>query len=66
VDEPADHLVEVLQDAHQLLGLDGVAEVRVPAQVAEEDGDLAAMAAQDRLVSRSDDRVGELRREEPL
>ena len=65
LDEPADRVVELAQHAHQLLGLDGVDEARPPAQIGEEHRDLAAVAAQDGLVTGGDDRVRELRREEP-
>src|SRR5262245_321043 len=64
-DEAADRAVELSEDAHQLLGLDGVDEVRPAAQVGEEHRDLAAVAAKNRLVAGGDDRIGELRREEP-
>ena len=56
--------MKLAQDAHQLLRLDRVGEARPAAEVGEEHRDLAAMAAQDRLVARRDDRVGELRRQE--
>src|SRR5439155_20441563 len=63
-DKAADHVVELAEHAHQLLGLDCVDEARPAAQVGEEHRDLPAMAAEHRLVSRGDDRVGELWGEE--
>src|SRR6478735_7748866 len=65
-DETADRAVELAQRAHQLLGLDGIGEVRPAAQVGEEDRDLPAVAAQNRFVARGHDRIRELGREEPL
>ena len=64
--QAADRAVELAEDAHQLLGLDRVDEVRPAAQVGEEHRDLPPVAAKDRLVAGGDDRVGELRRQEPL
>ena len=64
--ESADRVVELVQHAHQLLRLDSVDEARPPAEIGEEHRDLAAVALENRLVARGDDRVGELRREEPL
>ena len=57
--------VELAEHLHQLLRLDRVDEARPSAEVGEEHRDLPAMAAEDRVVARRDDRVGELRREEP-
>jgi hypothetical protein len=56
--------VEFAQHAHELLGLGGVGEARPAAHVREQHRDLPPMAAQDILVAGTDDRVGELRREE--
>ena len=63
--EPADRVVELAQHPQQLLRLHPVDEARPAAQVGEEDRHLAAMAAEDRLVARGDDRLRDLRRQEP-
>src|SRR4051795_3865559 len=60
--EPADRVVELAQHPQQLLRLHPVDEVRPAAQVGEEDRHLAAMAAEDRVVARGDDCLGDLRR----
>ena len=57
--------MELPEHLHQLLRLDRVDEAGPSAEVGEEHRDLAAMAAEDRIVTRGDDRVDELRREEP-
>ena len=64
--ENADSRMKLAEYPHQLLRLDRVDEARPPAEVGEEHRELAAMAEQDRLVARRDDRLGELWREEPL
>ena len=63
--ETPDHRVELPEHLHQLLGLDRVDEAGPSAEVGEEHRDHAPMAAEDRVVTRRDDRFDELRREEP-
>ena len=54
------------QEVEHLLGLGGLGEGGVAAQIAEHDDDLAAMAFEDFLVALRDDQLGKLRREKPL
>ena len=65
-DQAADRFMELAEHPHQLLRLDRFDEDRPAAEICEEHRDLAAVAGQDRLVARQDDRVGELWREESL
>src|SRR5205814_5535437 len=64
--ERSQRSVVFAQEVEHLLGLGGLAEGGVAAQIAEPDDDLAAVAFQDLLVALRDDEFGELRREEAL
>ena len=50
--ETADHRMELPEHLHQLLGLDRVDEAGPSPEVGEEHRDLAAMATEDRIVTR--------------
>jgi len=50
------------QEVEDFLGLSGFGEGGVPAKVAEDDDDLAAVAFKDFFVALRDDQFGELRR----
>ena len=52
------------QERHHVFRIGGLGKAREAAQVAEQRGDLAAVAFQLLLVSRRDDQVGNLRRQE--
>ena len=54
------------QEIQYFLGLGGLSEGGVAAQIAEHDDDLAAMAFQDFLIALRDDQFGELRCKEPF
>jgi hypothetical protein len=54
------------QKIEDLLGLGGLSEGGVAAQIAEHDDDLAAVTFKNALVTLRDDELGELRREKPL
>ena len=66
VDERAEARVIFAQHGHDLLGLGGLGERREAAQVAEHDGDVAAVALEHLLVAVAEDEFGDLRREEAL
>ena len=57
--------MELAQHPQQLLGLHPVDETRPAAEIGEENRHLAAMAAQDRLLTRREDRLRHLGRQEP-
>jgi hypothetical protein len=54
------------QEVEDILGLGGLGEGGVAAQITKYDDDLAAMAFEDFLVALRDDQFGQLRREKPL
>ena len=54
------------QHRHHLLGLGGLGEGGEAAQVAEHDGDVAAVAVEQLLAARGQHQLGDLRREEAL
>src|ERR1700757_2107736 len=54
------------QELQHLLGLCGLGEGGVAAQIAEDDNDVTAMAFEDFFVAVRDDQFGELRCKEPL
>ena len=56
----------IVQQLHDLFRLSTFGEGREAAQIAEEDGDVAAVAFQDALISGRDDQFGERWREKPL
>ena len=64
MDEIAERCVVLPEHLHHVLGLDRLGERREAAQVAEDDGDLAPVALEERVVARRDDELGELRRQE--
>ena len=67
LEDQAAHLGVVLAEhAHHLLGLGGLGERREAAQVEEDHGDLAAVAAEGVLGVAADDHLRELGREEAL
>src|SRR5207244_3977947 len=62
--EPADRVVELTQHPQQLLRLHPVDEACPAAQVGEENRNLPAVTAENRLVARGHDRFRYLRRQE--
>ena len=64
VDEVAERGVVLAQHGHDVLRLHGLGEAREAAQVAEDDGDLATVAAQEGVVAGRDHELRELRRQE--
>jgi hypothetical protein len=54
------------QEVEDFLGLGGLGEGGVAAQIAEHDDDLSAMAFQEFFIALGDDQFGELRCEKPL
>jgi hypothetical protein len=52
------------QEVEHFLGLGGLREDCIAAQVAEHDDDLAPMAFEDFLIALRDNQLGELRRQE--
>ena len=63
---PAETVVVLAQHRHHLLGLGGFGEGGEAAQVAEHDGDVAAVAFEQLLAARRQHQLGDLRREEAL
>ena len=65
-DELSERGVVGAQDGHHVLGLAGLRESGETAQIAEDDGDLAPVAVEQRIVARGHDQVDQLGCEESL
>ncbi len=63
-DQVSERSVVLAQDGHEVLGLDRLREGGEAAQVAEQHGDLAAMAGEERVVARRRDDLDDLGRKE--
>ena len=65
VQQLAGAAVVLAQHGHDVLGLDALRERDEALQPARDDGDLAPVAVEERLVARGDEQLRDLRREEP-